>query len=374
MIYFDNSATTWPKPDRVYRGVYEYMKKYAANPGRSGHTMARASSDIIYSCREITADFIGVSDPAKIIFTKNTTEALNIVIKGVLCAGDHAVCTSMEHNSVLRPLDKLSKNGVKFDIVWGDSSGYVSPQDIENAIRPNTKLVIVNHVSNVCGTIQDIAKIGKIAHKHGALYAVDGAQSGGVLDFDMTDIDFLCLAGHKGLYGPMGTGVLCINCDCPLDTLFEGGTGSYSSHLSQPDELPDRFESGTLNAVGLAGLMEGIKFLRVVGTSSILEHERHLASYFISGLMSIPGVVLYGSDDMSRRTGVVAFNKKDKDCVELAQTLNDRYNIACRAGYHCAYTAHQTIGSGDCGAVRFSFGRFNTKDEVSRALFAIAHA
>lgn len=374
MIYFDNSATTWPKPDRVYRGVYEYMRKYAANPGRSGHAMARASSDIIYSCRELICEFIGGIDSTKVVFTKNATEALNIVIKGVMRGKGHAICTSMEHNSVLRPLDKLRKNGVKFDIVWGDSNGYVTPEDIEKKITPETKLVIVNHVSNVCGTIQDISSIGKIAHKHGALFAVDGAQSGGVLDFDMSNIDFLCLAGHKGLYGPMGTGVLCINCDYPLDTLFEGGTGSYSSHLSQPEELPDRFESGTLNAVGIAGLLEGIKFLRVVGTNSILEHERHLTSYFINGLMSIPNTAIYGSTDISKRTGVVAFNRKDKDCVELARILNDKYNIACRAGYHCAYTAHQTIGSGDCGAVRFSFGKFNTKDEVSRALFAIAHA
>ena len=373
MIYFDNSATSWPKPDRVYRGVYDFMKKHAANPGRSSHAMSREAQNVIYSCREMIAGFIGGIDPSKVIFTKNATEALNIVIKGVLKCGDHAICTSMEHNSVLRPLDKLGKNGVKSDIVWGDSSGYVSPDDIEHKIRPETKLIIVNHVSNVCGAIQDIGMIGKIAHRHGVLFAVDAAQSAGVLDFDMSNIDFLCMAGHKGLFGPMGTGVLCINCDFDIDSVIEGGTGSYSSLLSQPEELPDRFESGTLNAVGIAGLLEGIKFLRVVGTESVLEHERKLASYFISGLMSIPGAQLYGPDDIYRRTGVVAFNLRDMDCVELAGVLDSKYHIACRAGYHCAYNAHKTIGSGDSGAVRFSFGRFNTRDEVSRALFAIAH-
>ncbi|MBQ7901216.1 MAG: aminotransferase class V-fold PLP-dependent enzyme, partial [Clostridia bacterium] len=197
MIYFDNSATTWPKPDRVYRGVYEFMKKYGANPGRGGHYMAQKASYIVYECRELIANMLNIDDCSKIIFTKNTTEALNTVIKGVLRRGDHAVCTSMEHNSVLRPLDKMSKNGVKFDIVQGDESGYVNPEDIEAKITPYTRLVIVNHVSNVCGTIQDIKRIGEIAHKHGALMLVDGAQSGGILPIDMSCVDYLALAGHK---------------------------------------------------------------------------------------------------------------------------------------------------------------------------------
>ena len=373
MIYFDNSATSWPKPDRVYRGVFEYMKKNGANPGRSSHSMAYASSNLIYSCRELLADFIGISDPSNIIFTKNTTEALNIVINGLLSAGDHVICTSMEHNSVLRPLDKLRQNGVEFDIVWGDSCGVVNPSDIEKHIRSNTALIIANHVSNVCGTIQDISAIGKIASKHNILFMVDGAQSGGVLDYDMTDIDFLCLAGHKGLYGPMGTGVLCINTQKAPAPIILGGTGSYSKSLTQPDEMPDLYESGTLNAPGIAGLLEGIKFLKVVGTENICHHERQLAKYFIEGLLNIKNTEIYGTNDISKRTGVVSFNKAGYDCTELCAILNDKYNIACRAGYHCAYTAHQTIGSGETGSVRFSFGRFNTKEQVSKALLAISH-
>ena len=258
--------------------------------------------------------------------------------------------------------------------MWGGVDGFVNPDDIEKKIRYDTKLIVVNHVSNVCGTIQDIDAIGAMAHSYGIPLLVDGAQSGGVLGYNMQNIDFLCLAGHKGLYGPMGTGVLCINGSRNPDTLMEGGTGSYSSSLSQPDELPDRYESGTLNAPGIAGLLEGIKFLRVVGTKSILDHERRLASYFIEGLNTIPGVTVYGSEDINMRTGVVSFNKQGKDCVELAQILSDKYDIASRAGYHCAPNAHRTVGSGESGSVRFSFGRFNTKDEVSRALFAIAHA
>lgn len=375
MIYFDNAATTWPKPDRVYRGVYEFMKRSAANPGRSGHRMARSSSDTVYTCRELLSEFIGLDDPSSVIFTKNTTEALNTVIHGVMCGGGHAICTSMEHNSVLRPLEELARRGViSYDMVWGDSEGFVAAEDIIRRVRCDTKLIAVNHVSNVCGSVQNISEIGAEAHKRGILFLVDGAQSGGVLGFDMENIDFLCLAGHKGLYGPMGTGVLCVNTDAYVAPLTQGGTGSYSSVLTQPDELPDRLESGTLNAVGIAGLLEGIKFLHVVGTDDILHHERELARYFIEGLSVIPNTVLYGTSDMSRRTGVVAFNRTDIDCVTLAGILNDKYDIASRAGLHCAYNAHRTIGSGDDGAVRFSFGRFNNRDEVSRALLAISRA
>ena len=247
-VYFDNSATTWPKPDRVYRGVYEFMKRNASNPGRSGYAMSKETQNIVYSCRELICDYLKVNDPSKIIFTKNTTEALNIVIKGLLKKGDHVICTSMEHNSVYRPLDKLTENGVKFDVVWADEEGCIDPNDIEKSIQPNTKLIVVNHVSNVCGSIHDIDTIGKIAHKHSVLFAVDAAQSAGILNYNMENIDYLCMAGHKGLYGPMGTGVLCINCDVYPDTLIEGGTGSYSGFITQPKELPDKYESGTLNA------------------------------------------------------------------------------------------------------------------------------
>ncbi len=370
MIYFDNSATTWPKPDRVYRGVYEFMKKYGANPGRSGYDMAQKSSRVIYECRELIADMFGISDCSSIIFTKNTTEALNIIIKGVLKPGDHVITTSMEHNSVLRPLDKLSHNGVKFDIVNGDDNGYVDPNDIKNKINPYTKLIIVNHVSNVCGTVQNIQQIGDIAHKNGVLFAVDCAQSGGVVDISR-NADFFALAGHKGLYGPMGTGILCINCKYKLGCLTEGGTGSYSTHLDQPDELPDKYESGTLNAPGIAGLCEGIKYVRIHGIDAIRHHEAMLAKYFMEGLGNIKGITIYGPRDIKRQTGVVAFNKSGYDCVTLSQMLNDKFKIASRAGYHCAYTAHRTIGSGDSGAVRFSFGNFNTKDEVAKALMAV---
>ena len=370
MIYFDNSATTWPKPDRVYRGVYEFMKKYGANPGRSGYTMAKKSSDMIYECRELISKTFDINDNSKVIFTKNATEALNIIIKGVLKNGDHAITTSMEHNSVFRPLDKLCKYGVKFDIVDGNSQGLINPSDIESKIRDNTKLIIVNHVSNVCGCIQEIETICKIAHQHNILFAVDAAQSAGIEKI-YNKCDFIAMAGHKGLYGPMGTGILCINCDYELNSLTEGGTGSYSDSISQPTELPDLLESGTLNAPGIAGLAEGLKFINMVGIENIKYHEAMLTKYFIEGLKNIKGVSVYGPLDYNIHSSVVSFNKNNFDCVTLAYMLNDKYNISCRAGYHCAYKAHQTIGTADIGTVRFSFGKFNTKDEISKALHAI---
>ena len=370
MIYFDNSATSWPKPDRVYRGVYEFMKKYGANPGRSSYYMSQKSSSMVYQCREVIADYFGIKDCSKIVFTKNATEALNIIIKGVLKPGDHAITTSMEHNSVLRPLDKMSSIGVKFDIVNGDERGIINPDDIERKIKPNTKLIIVNHVSNVCGTVQDINTMCDMAHNHNVLFAVDAAQSAGLLKI-YSKCDFIATAGHKGLYGPMGTGILCINNDIILDSLSEGGTGSYSELTTQPFELPDRLESGTLNAPGIIGLCEGIKFVRIVGIDAIFSHEMELAKYFIEGLNSIKNIKIYGINGLNNRVGVISFNKIGYDCVTFSQMLNDKFNIASRAGFHCAYTAHKTIGSSDGGTLRFSFGKFNTKDEVSKALYAI---
>ena len=373
MIYLDNSATSWPKPDRVYRGVYDFMKKCGANPGRSGYESAEYASEVVYNCRELICNMFGLKNPSNVIFTKNTTEALNIVIKGVLNFGDHVVCTGMEHNSVLRPLEDLKKKGISYDVVMADESGFVSPDKIFQKVGRNTKLIVVNHVSNVCGTIQNIETIGDMARKRGILFLVDGAQSGGILNYTMENIDFLCLAGHKGLYGPMGTGVLCINTDVPIKPYTLGGTGSYSSLLSQPKELPDMLESGTVNAPGIAGLCEGLKFLRFVGIDEILNHERRLTKYFLEGLGQMKNIRVYGPGDLMHRTGVVSFNKEGRDCTEISDILSSKYGICTRAGYHCAYMAHCCLGTNETGTVRVSFGRFNTMDDVSKTLFAIDH-
>ncbi len=374
MVYLDNSATSWPKPNRVNRAVYEFMKKSAANPGRGGHFMAVEASRTVYNCRELLCSMFNASSPSNVVFTKNTTEALNMAIKGVLKPGDHVICTSMEHNSVLRVLYKLKCAGIiAYDMVNADINGYVKPEHIEAKINPKTRLVIVNHVSNVCGSIQPVYEIGKMCKKYNVHFLVDAAQSGGILPIDMSknNISMLALAGHKGLMGPMGTGVLIMSDGIVPDTITEGGTGSYSKELTQPFELPDRLEAGTLNAPGICGLFEGLKYISIVGIDNIYEHELALTKLFIKGLNEIKNIRIYGPAADDLRCGVVSLNIGDKDCVEMAAMLSDRYGIAVRAGYHCAYTAHETIGSADTGTIRFSIGAFNTAEDIKKTLFAL---
>ncbi len=374
MVYLDNSATSWPKPNRVYRAVYEFMKKSAANPGRGGHKMAVEASEVVYYCRELMCSMFNASNPSNVVFTKNTTEALNMAIKGVIKKGDHIIATSMEHNSVLRVLYKLASEGfITYDIVYADNKGYVKCNDIEAKIKPNTRLVVVNHISNVCGSIQPIYEIGALCKRHKLYFLVDGAQSGGIVPIDMykNNISLLALAGHKGLMGPMGTGALIVADGIGLNTIFEGGTGSYSKELLQPLEMPDRLEAGTLNAPGICGLLEGLKYITVVGINNIYEHELALTRLFLKGLNDIKNIKVYGPTANDLRCGVVSLNIEGKDCVETAEILSNRYNIAVRAGYHCAYTAHETIGSSDTGTIRFSFGPFNTAEDVKKSLFAL---
>ena len=374
MVYLDNSATSWPKPNRVYRAVYEFMKKSGANPGRGGHKMAVEASEVVYFCRELMCSVFNAPTPSNVVFTKNTTEALNMAIKGVVKKGDHIITTSMEHNSVLRVLYKLAiEDIITYDIVNGDYKGYVKACDIEAKIKPNTRLVIVNHISNVCGSVQPIYDIGILCKKHKLYFLVDGAQSAGVIPIDMykNNISLLALAGHKGLMGPMGTGALIVADGIKLNTICEGGTGSYSKELLQPLEMPDRLESGTLNAPGICGLLEGLKYISVVGINNIYEHELALTQLFLKGLNDIKNIKVYGPSAGDLRCGVVSLNIDGKDCVEMAGILSDKYNIAVRAGYHCAYLAHETIGSSDTGTIRFSFGPFNTAEDVQKSLFAL---
>ena len=336
--------------------------------------MAVEASEVVYYCRELMCSMFNASSPSNVVFTKNTTEALNLAIKGVVKKGDHVITTSMEHNSVLRVLYKLASEGIiTYDIVNADYKGYVKSCDIEAKIKPNTRLVIVNHISNVCGSIQPIYEIGALCKRHKLYFLVDGAQSGGIVPIDMykNNISLLALAGHKGLMGPMGTGALIVADGIGLNTIFEGGTGSYSKELLQPLEMPDRLEAGTLNAPGICGLLEGLKYITVVGINNIYEHELALTRLFLKGLNDIKNIKVYGPTANDLRCGVVSLNIEGKDCVETAEILSNRYNIAVRAGYHCAYTAHETIGSSDTGTIRFSFGPFNTAEDVKKSLFAL---
>ncbi|OHW61312.1 cysteine desulfurase SufS [Andreesenia angusta] len=374
MIYLDNAATTFPKPEEVYARVSEVMRFHGANPGRSGHSMALEAGRIIYNSREVVAKFFNIKNPMQVVFTSNATEALNIGIKGVLEQGDHAITSSMEHNSVLRPLKALEKKGIiELTIVDCNKSGEISVSDIERAIKDNTKLIVTTHASNVTGTIFPIEEIAKLSKSRGILYMVDAAQTAGVysIDVEKSGIDMLAFAGHKSLLGPQGTGGIYIREGLHLDTLKEGGTGSKSESLYQPEMMPDRFESGTPNTPGIAGLAAGIEFINSYGIDKIRTHEEELTKYFIDSLSEIEGVKIYGPRDISKRAPVVSINIGDEDSSEVGYIMDEAFGIGIRPGLHCAPLAHKTIGTFEQGTVRFSFGLFTKKEELDRAIEGI---
>ncbi len=373
MIYLDNAATTYPKPKTVYQNVMRAMTEYGANPGRGSHAMAIEGARVIYETRELLAELFNLDDPMKVIFTFNATDGLNQAIKGVLNPGDHVITTTMEHNSVLRPIKELEKYGVENTIVQCASDGRVRVEDIEAAVRNNTKLVVTTHVSNLTGTIMPIEKIGQMCKRRNVLYLVDGSQSAGVLELDMKkqNIDLLAVPGHKGLLGPQGTGALMINCDAEIKQLREGGTGSESSSVIQPDFYPDKLESGTHNLPGIAGLNAGIKYILNKGTKSIYSHEKKLLEIFIDEIEKNAKIKIYGPEDIDDRCGVVPLNIEGIDSSEVAFMLDTQYGIAVRPGLHCAPLAHKTIGTEKIGAVRFGIGPFNKKSDIMAAIKAL---
>ena len=374
MIYFDNAATSWPKPDAVYKAVFDSMKNYGANPGRSGHRLSLKAAEKVYECREALSDFFGLDNPSGVIFTQNATHSLNIVINGILKKGDHAICTVMDHNSVLRPMFARIPD-VECTFVGADSEGYVGFEMVEKEIKPNTVLVVMTHVSNVCGTINPIEKVANICRQRNIAFMVDASQSAGIVNINMKkeNIDFLAAPGHKALYGPMGTGILCINTDSLPEPLMYGGTGSYSKELSQPVELPDYYESGTLNMPGICGLREGIRFIEKRGHDSILQYEKKLTQFLIDGLSEFKDINILGKKDIYGRCAVVSFVHNKLDSSNLSTILDSKYSVCVRPMYHCAYKAHEALGSSIGGAVRVSFGAFNKIDEVKRFLYALNH-
>lgn len=373
MIYLDNSATSWPKPKTVYSSMMSFMEKNAANPGRSGHSMAIKASETIYECREKVAAFFNIDNSSNVIFTLNATDALNLAIKGTLKKGDHVIFSSMEHNSVIRPIMSLAEKGVEYSIADGDVYGFVKKEEIEKYIKPNTKLIAITHCSNVCGTVNDIYKIGKMAREKGILFLVDASQSAGIIPIDVEKncIDFLACPGHKAMYGPSGTGLLYVRNPQNLATIKEGGTGSYSKNLFQPEEMPDKFESGTLNSVGICGLLSGINFINQIGIDQINSHDIELAKILLEDLSAIKNIKIAGYLNTERRLGVVSFYSNKADMVSVSNMLSEKYDIATRAGYHCAYLAHKTLGTEKTGTIRLSVGAFNTKKEVKLAAMAI---
>lgn len=371
MIYLDNAATSWPKPDAVCGAMVDCIKNCGANPGRSGHRMAMQASEKVYECRENLARLFGIGDPLRIAFTANATEAINLAVKGLLAAGDHVIITSMEHNAVVRPLKKLESRGVELSVVRADSNGRVDLKDIENNIKPNTKLLLVTHASNVTGTVNDVQSIGRLAQEHKIIFMVDAAQTAGKypVDVELMNVDLLAFPGHKGLLGPQGTGGLYIREGLVLDTLKEGGTGSVSESLAQPDFLPDRFESGTLNTPGIVGLNEGVKYILKTGIDNIRMHEKQMEQQMMKGLGQIAGVRVYGSNNPE--LGVISITIDGRDCNEVCNELDEKYGIAARGGLHCAYLAHETIGTQNTGTIRFSIGPYNTTRDIDQALIAV---
>ena len=373
MIYLDNAATTFPKPEAVYNAMMDCMKNYCANPGRAGHKLAMKAAREIYDTRENIAKLFNIDNPMNIVFTNNATDSLNLAIKGVVNKGDHIITTSMEHNSVIRPIKALEKVGVENTIVQCDDQGFLNIDDLEKAIKPNTKLIVTTHASNVCGTLIDIKSISEIANKHNILYLIDASQTVGVYDIDLKDIkaDMLAAPGHKGLLGPQGTGILYIREGLNIGILKEGGTGSRSEDLFQPDLFPDKYETGTHNTPGIVGLNEGVKFIFKEGIDKIKEHEEELCKYMLERLEEVPNIKIYGPKDANKRASVISINIGNMDSGEITFLLDSEYDIATRSGIHCAPLAHKTLGTLEQGAVRFSIGYFNTKEEIDKAVAAL---
>ena len=376
MIYLDNAATSFPKPDTVLEAMTRTMGKYGANPGRSGHRLALSAGRIVWQARERLCELFNAQDPAAFVFTHNCTSALNLAIKGALHPGDHVVTTALEHNSVLRPLHTLEQEGrITLSVLSPLPDTFaVTAQQVQAALRPDTRLVVMSHASNVTGAVQPVENVARLCHAHNVLFLVDTAQTAGLHPIDLTAtlIDLMAFPGHKALYGPQGTGGLYVRpgLEANILPLIEGGTGSDSHSVLQPADMPDRYESGTLNTPGIAGLSAGIRFVRQ-NTDAIRQLEQELTYALWYGLQNLPGIALYGPPpDIHPRVDVISFNLGSADSGLVADQL-DQMQIAVRAGLHCAPFMHRHLGSFTQGTVRMSVGFFNTKAAVREALRAV---
>ena len=369
----DNAATSYPKPETVYRAVDHFLRNMGGNPGRGSNQESLKAGSIVLDARDALADLFTIVDSSQIAFTLNITEALNISLRGLLKSGDHVISTSMEHNSLARPLHQLEKEGIEWSQVRCASDGSLDPEDIRKAIKANTKVISVLHASNLTGTILPIAEIGKIANDNGIIFILDSAQSAGVLpiNVEQDNIDILTFTGHKSLFGPQGTGGLYIKPGIDLQPWKLGGTGSYSESLEHPDFMPDLLESGTLNTPGIAGLLAGVEFIQETGLENIRKHEMKMTEMLTNGLSSIAGLEIYGPKNLKEKTAVLAMNIKGVDCGELSMALDYEYKIITRSGLHCAPLAHQTIGTYERGACRFSPGYFTSEEEIEKVIKAI---
>lgn len=372
MIYFDNAATTLHKPHEVIEAVVHAMTT-AGNASRGTHTGSLAASRTVYETRKKIADFFHCSRADHVIFTSNSTEALNIAICGTLGKGDHIISTDLEHNSVLRPLYHLEEQEASLTFLSANKKGCIDYDDFKRSIKPNTKAIVCTHASNLTGNVLDIERIGRIAKAHNLLFIVDASQSAGCIEINMEtmNIDILCFTGHKGLLGPQGTGGLCIHESVEIRPFKHGGSGIHSYEKGQPQAYPARLEAGTLNSHGIAGLCAAINYINTITIPVIAKKEQELLWHFYKGICNIPEIHIYGDFDTKERAAILSLNIEGYDSGTVSDLLSQEYDIATRPGAHCAPRMHQALGTTETGAVRFSFSSFNTMEEVETAIQAL---
>lgn len=374
-IYCDNGATSYPKAPLVGEFMLDYINNIGCNINRGTYSTSLFAENIVYETRELLCDLFNFSKTENTIFTSNITTSLNIILKGLLKEGDNVIVSSMEHNAVMRPLNSLKESGVITTKIKCNTLGEIKVEDIEKSITDNTKAIIISHASNVCGTILPIKEIGAICKKYNIIFIVDTAQTSGVLDIDIQgcNIDVLCFTGHKGLLGPQGIGGFLIRDEIvPLiNPLIEGGTGSLSELEVQPEYMPDKFESGTPNIPGIFGLNKSLKYLKEIGINNIYEKEMILTKKFIEGIQSIDENLIIGKKNLINRTAVVSLDFKELDNGIMCYSLDKDYGILTRSGLHCAPSAHKTLGTFPEGTVRFSFGHFNSIEEINYVIDSI---
>lgn len=374
-VYLDNAATSYPKPESVYRALDHFMREVGASAGRGAYAEARWTGERIQECREAICRLIGARHPERLIFTLNATDGLNLGIRGVVRPGDHVITSDMDHNSVLRPLNALQQRGVlTYTRVRCSETGELDPTDVARAIQPNTRLIALVHGSNVSGTLLPIAAVGALARERGILFLVDAAQTCGAYPMDLATlpVDLLAFPGHKSLLGPLGTGALYIGEGLDLASIREGGTGSMSEKDTQPETLPDRYEAGSHNAAGIVALLEGVRYLLERGVADVRAHKERLVARFLNRLAEIEGVTVRGPRTAALNAGVVSVNVAGRSPHEVSAALEERFRVQTRAGLHCAPWAHKALGSYPAGTTRFSLGPFTTEADIDTAAEALA--
>ena len=373
MIYLDNGATTYHKPEAVIQAVADAMR-HMGNSGRGSHQASLGASRTIYDTRVLVSELFGLGNPLQVAFTANSTASLNMAVQGIFSPGDHVITTMLEHNSVLRPLYRMRENGVELTIVRADRLGNIRYEDMEAAIRPNTKGIICTHASNLTGNLVDIARVGEICRRASLVFILDASQTAGVFDIDMgmMGIDVLCFTGHKSLMGPQGTGGICVREGISIRPLMAGGSGTHSYSELHPSDMPEALEAGTVNGHGIAGLHAALEFIKETGMESIRNRGQLLMRRFYQGVSDIRGVTVYGDfSRMDLHAPVVALNIRDHDSGEVSDGLAMDYGIYTRAGAHCAPLMHQALGTVEQGAVRFSMSYYNTEEEMDQAVLAV---